>query len=90
MAFDDTTRAKIASVHNASRIQQIIYSVYAQAKSAQAMLNLYQAGTDAAFNATINAMLTSAERTELGQMLSQINALVSDWETNHAGVIAQG
>lgn len=88
--FDQTTRDKISSVHQASRIQQIIFSVYAQAKAAQAMLTLYLGGTDPVFNAAINAMLTTGERTELGQMLSQINGLCQDWEANHASVIAEG
>lgn len=88
-AFDSTTRAKIESAHTATRLLQIIYSAYQQAKSAQALLNLYLAGTDPVFNAAVNAMLTAAERSELGQMLVQLNALCTDWETNHPTVIAQ-
>jgi hypothetical protein len=88
--FDATSRAKIASVEKASHLIQIVYSVYAQAKSAQGLLNLYTAGTEIAFVAAVNAMLTSSERTELGQVLTQINALVTDLETNHASLITSG
>jgi len=88
--FDATARAKITSVHTASRLIQIIYSVYVQAKNAQALLNLYNSGTDTSFNAAVNAMLLPAERTEIGQVLTQINALVTDLETNHAALISGG
>lgn len=89
-AFDTTTRTKIESVHTASRLMQIIYSAYVQAKAAQSMLVLYTSGSDPVFNAAVNAMLTPTERSELGQMLNQINSLCLDWETNHATVISQG
>lgn len=88
--FDAASRAKIESVHAASRLIQIIYSVYVQAKSAQTLLNLYTSASDPAFNAAVNAMLAQAERTEVGQVLTAINALVTDLETNHAALIASG
>jgi len=88
--FDSAARAKIESVHTASRLIQVIYSVYTQAKSAQALLNLYTSATDPAFNAAVNAMLLPAERTEIGQVLTQINALVTDLESNHAALISSG
>lgn len=88
--FDSASRAKIESVHTASRLIQVIYSVYTQAKSAQGLLNLYTSGTDAAFNAAVNAMLTTNEKTEIGQVLTQINNLCQDWETNHAALISGG
>ena len=89
-AFDSTTRLKIASVHEASRIIQIIASVYIQAKRAQELLQLYTSGTDAPFVAAVNAMMTPAERQEIGAMLSDVNTLVTAWEAQHPGVIASG
>lgn len=88
-AFDSVTRAKIESVHTASRIIQTLYSVYAQAKSAQALLNLYQSG-DPVFVAAVNAMLTTSERSEIGAMLADLNTLCAAWETQHAALIASG
>lgn len=88
--FDSASRAKIESVHTASRLIQVIYSVYTQAKAAQGLLNLYTAATDPAFNAAVNAMLLASERTEIGQVLTQINSLVADLETNHAALISSG
>ena len=87
MAFDDTTKSTIYSVALALGVWDEIRSVYQRAKSAQARLQLYQAGTDLKLNAAINTIFTSAERTELGQMLAQINSLVTNWETNHPDVI---
>lgn len=88
--FDAASRAKIDSVHTASRMIQIVYSVYAQAKSAQALIQLYVANTDPTFNAAVNAMLSASERSEIGQVLTQISAFVTDMETNHASLISGG
>ncbi len=87
MAFDSSTRAKITSVTEAAIVVQTVQETYRQAKAAQSMLQRYTAATDPNFNAAVNAMLSSAERTELGQMLAQINALVTDWEANHPSVL---
>lgn len=84
MAYDSTTRN---SQYDAMAILDKIRNIYRDCKSAQASLNLYQAGTDPTFNAAINALHPPAERTELGQMLTQINALVADFEQNHATAI---
>lgn len=88
--FDSTSRAKIESVHTASRIVQIVYSVYAQAKSAQALLQLYGGGTDPVFVSAVNAMLTPSERTELNAVLTQINTFCQDMEANHVNLVASG
>jgi hypothetical protein len=87
MPFNGTTRATIQSVALGLGIWDEIRSVYQRAKSAQARLNLYQAGTDPKFNATVNNIFTAGERAELAQMLTQINNLVNDWELNHVDVI---
>jgi hypothetical protein len=87
--FDSATRNKIASVHAASRIIQILYSVYTQAKSAQDLLNLYQSG-DPVFVAAVNAMLNVSERQEIGAMLTDLNTLCTAWETSHAALISSG
>lgn len=88
--FDSATRVKIGSVQTASRLIQIVYSVYVQAKSAQTLLNLYTSASDPAFNAAVNAMLSASERTEMGQVLTQINDLCTTWETQHANLISGG
>jgi hypothetical protein len=84
MAFDLATRQ---SQYQAISLLDQVRSIYSQCKNAQANLVLYQAGTNAAFNAAINTLHPPAERTELNQMLTQINSLITDWETNHADVI---
>lgn len=85
--FDSTTRAKINSATEAAIVVQSIQSTYHAAKQAKAFLDRYTANTDSTFNAAVNAIFTSSERSELGQMLTQLNNLISDWETNHAAVL---
>jgi hypothetical protein len=87
MADFSTIKTKRNSIDNAYRLLDNIRATYANAKQAQTLLNLYTANTDPTFNAAINALFTSAHRTELAAMLAQINALVADWETNHASAI---
>lgn len=85
--FDSTTRTKITSATDAAIVVQTIQNTYRAAKNAQTLLNRYTAGTDPTFNAAVNAIFTAGERTELGAMLTQINSLVTDWETNHAAAL---
>lgn len=87
MANFDTADDRHNAVHMANSLLPQVRGLYVQAKQVQAALALYQAGSTPAFNAAVNALFSASERTELGQMLSQINALVTDWETNHIGAI---
>lgn len=85
--FDSTTQTKRDSIYRAAGLLDRVRAVYGAAKGVQSEMALYQAGTDPTFNAAINALFSPAERQELGQMLSQINNLVQDWEANHVGAI---
>jgi len=90
MAFDATTKAKIESVRSASRMIQILASVYLQAKSAQALVQLYVGNTDPVFRAVVDQMFTAGEKAELQAMLTDLNSLVTAWEAQHPGVISSG
>jgi hypothetical protein len=83
LANFDTSQAKRESVKQANNLLDLIRSVYANGKQIQTLLALYQAGSDPAFNAAINALYTAGERTELNAMLTQVNTLVNDWAANH-------
>jgi hypothetical protein len=87
MANFDTSEATVASVGQATGLLAALRSLYGQAKSAQALMSRYQANTDPAFNAAINAMFAQAERAELADMLTDVGVLVTDWEANHAGAL---
>jgi hypothetical protein len=87
MANFDTHQDKANAVRRAMNVLAQVRSVYESGKLVQQALALYQAGTDPAFNAAINALFSSAERAELGVMLNQINTLITDWEANHMGAI---
>lgn len=86
MAFE-TVAGKQAGIQRAITLLHQIRQIYAVGKSVQQLLADYQAGTDPALNATINALLSSAERTEISQMLAQIDALIVNWEANHPQAI---
>lgn len=84
MAYDLT---KLQAVQRAANLLQTVRAVYANGKELQAMLALYQVGSDPAFNAAVNALFSSAERTELNAMLVDVNTLVTTWETLHRGAV---
>lgn len=86
MAFE-TTSIKIRAVNRAGNVLGRLRTLYSTAKESQAALALYQASTDPAFNAAVEALFSGAERAELGLMLGDINTLVTAWETNHAAAL---
>jgi hypothetical protein len=87
MANFDNSTTQHQSVQKANGVLPNIHAVYDAAKIVQTLMALYQAGTDATYNAAVNALFSAAERNELNQMLNGINSLVADWETNHAGAL---
>jgi hypothetical protein len=89
MANFDTSTAKARSVRDAVNVLQNVRAAYEAMKVVQGLLARYQANTDPVFNAAVNALHTAPERTELADMLLDVNALVIDWETNHALAIQQ-
>lgn len=87
MADFSTVQVKINAVNDAAGLQDTVRSVYQAGKRLQGLIARYQAGTDAPFVAAVNALYTQAQRAELSQMLTALNALVTDWETNHSGAL---
>ncbi len=87
MANFDTSATKNAAVRKANNVLPNIQAVYQAMLVVQTSMALYTAGTDATFNAAVNALFNASERTELGQMLAGINTLVTDWENNHMGAL---
>jgi len=78
---------KSSSVLSGAQILTNVRSLYREANILAAKLALYQSATDPAFNAAVNATYTVAERAELAAMLTEVTALVTDWETNHPQAI---
>ncbi len=87
MAFA-TAQARITAVERAASVLGTLRTIYFHSQQLQAMLQLYQAGTDPTLNAAFNALFTVADRQELATMIGQLQALAVDWETNHASVLA--
>ena len=87
MPRPENVQGRLDSIHKATGIVAEVRTIFRLSKTAQASLLLYQAGTDAVFNEAVDAVFTSAERQELNQMLTQLNALVNDWSANHAELL---
>lgn len=79
----DDLQQQIANRQHAKRLLGAMGEVYNLGKSIRAKLDLYIAGTNPDFNAVMDSVFTSAERTELNQMLSPLANLIDDWEANH-------
>ncbi len=77
----------IQSVTRATNLPNAIQTFYRNGKSIQADLALYTAGTDTKFNAALNTILTPAQRTEYGEMLAEVNEIMTNWEANHRSAL---
>ena len=82
MAFE-TTQAKVAAVVGAGNAHGLVRTIYAHMAALSTMLAAYQAGTDPALNAAINAVYTAGERTEIAAMIAELNTLKTAWEVTH-------
>jgi hypothetical protein len=71
MAFE-TAQTKIRAVGRAGNVLGLLRTIYAHMDELQTMLATYQAGTDPALNAALNAVYTAGERTEFGDALPQL------------------
>lgn len=83
----DPTQAKLDSIHKATALLEQLRAIYRQSKIAQTSLLLYQAGTDPLFNATVDEIFIVAERLELNQMFTQVDALENNWTANHLALL---
>ena len=82
MAFENA-QTKIRAVGRAGSVLGLLRTIYAHMDELQTMLATYQAGTDPALNAALNAVYSAAERTEIGAMIAELNTLKAAWEVSH-------
>jgi hypothetical protein len=75
--------AKRQAVKRAMNLLDLVRGFYSQGKLIQEALALYQAGTDPAFNAAVNAIHDATQRQQHGQMLATVNTIITDREDNH-------
>jgi hypothetical protein len=80
--FSSVTSIRDA-ILGANQIVNTFQVIYAQCLAVQSILARYQ--SDPAFKAEADHLFTPAQIAELGQMIAQVNALQSDWATNHKG-----
>lgn len=90
MANFDLSSAKRQSVRDANNLLPLIQSGYASAKLISEALALYQSAANPTFNAAVNALHSSSELTELGQIGQLFATLVTALEANHAGALSGG
>jgi hypothetical protein len=87
MADFTSTQTTIQSVAEATNVLNSLHSVYSQALTAQRLIQLYLSNADPVFNAAVNAMFSPVQRTELADMLTDVNTLIADWEANHQSAL---
>lgn len=82
MAFD-TAQQRVQALQQAGDLVGLTRTIYAYCAKLKAAKALYAANTDPAFNAAFNALFTTADRSELSTMITQLETLMADWEANH-------
>jgi hypothetical protein len=87
MAKFDKVATKVSAYQDVTGILAAIRTTYAQMKRLQGLLTRYNAGLDTEYIGAVNTMFTAADKTELGTVLTKINSLVTDLETNHREAI---
>lgn len=87
MANFTQTKAAIDSANKAMALLPYLQEVYRHAQQAQTAINLYNAGTEPAFNTAVNQIFTAGERAQLATMLGNLNTLVNAWAANHATLL---
>lgn len=88
MANYTQVRSDIDSMSKAAQILPFLQDIYARAQRAQGAINLYTGGTDTTFNEAVEDIFDAGERTELNQMIGDLNTLVTEWNTNHSALLA--
>lgn len=85
-----TVVARMDSYGNAASLLPKLQQIYRQAQEVDDAITLYQAGTDSHFNTAINSIFSTAERTELGAMLENLQTLTSAWAAQHSTLLGAG
>src|SRR3954451_21503491 len=86
MAFENTD-ARQASMLRVMNLRHNLKQIYSIGVLVQGVLADYQSNADPVMKSTADEMFEPAELAELGQMLTEINGLVSSWTANHPSVL---
>ncbi|MCC6458059.1 MAG: hypothetical protein IT328_24100 [Caldilineaceae bacterium] len=78
---------KMTSYGNAAALLPKLQAIYQQCQEVDDAITLYMSGTNADFNAAINAIFTPAERAELAAMLENVQLLVTTWQAQHGTLL---
>lgn len=80
-------RQRVSSYGKAASLLPKLKQVYQQCQEIDDAITLYQAGTDADFNAAVNAIFTAPERAQLAAMLTNVEQLVTLWTAQHSNLL---
>lgn len=80
-------KALILSFYDAANFIDMLRGTYQQAKTANAKISLYQAGTDPSFNAAINAIIPPVDRQRIATMKTHLETLLAAWEGTYDDII---
>lgn len=86
MAFDQA-RSKSASLVHAADVLNSVKIAYVKMKDVAAIYDLYIAGTDATFNAAVNAIFNASDLAELAAIATHYRTWCTEIETNHSSII---
>lgn len=89
MADFDAMTARMRAVRRATNLLAVARGAFEELKTLRTSLALYQAGTDPAFNAAVNALYTPTERAELAALIATSNTLLTNWEANHLDALQE-
>ncbi len=85
MANFNMVNEKIHLLKDAENLLSVFRIMYGDAKVVQNLLAHYQ--SDPSFKAVVDYLYAADERLELAAMITQINTLLTDWESNHPDVL---
>ncbi len=88
MANYTTVRNRTNAYNRAAALLPQLQAIYQQAQAVQSALGDYNANTNPDFNAAIDSIFSTNERTQLAAMLTSLNSLVTTWGNNNAALLA--
>jgi hypothetical protein len=80
-------KALIQKVYMIGGLMENVRGVYLSAKEIKEKVDLYQAATDAQFNAAVNAIISSGDRARIASLATTLATVITDLETNYSDFI---
>jgi len=85
MADFSSVKSIVSNFHSAEEILTLFKNIYMLGKKVEDILDRYN--TDLAFKAEADHLFSVDQLAEIGTMITAVQNLIVDWETNHTSVI---